>query len=122
MNAEPATETNDQMGGFLKETRETITANFEIEAKKQPESEAELLEILARQIEWMMDSRTEFLFSLLYRHDVSERKIVAALAPEAAEPPHIGLAKLVLERQKERIEAKKRYKSPDSDELAGFNW
>ena len=106
----------------LSETREIITTNFEIETRKQPESEAELLEILSKQIEWMMESRTEFLFSLLYRHDVSERKIIEALAPEATEPPHIALAKLVLARQKERIEAKKHFKSPDSDELAEFNW
>lgn len=106
----------------LSETRQIIAENFEIETRQQPGSEAELLEILSKQIEWMMESRTEFLFSLLYRHDVAEPKIVAALAPEAAEPPHIGLAKLVLERQIERIEAKKRFRSPDSEELAEFNW
>ncbi len=106
----------------LTEARDIITHNFEIETKRPPESEAELLEILSQQIEWMLNERTEFLFSLLYRHDVEEKKIVAALDPSAPEPPHIGLARLVLERQKERIETKRRFHSPDSDALAEFNW
>jgi hypothetical protein len=104
------------------QTREIIRTNFEIESRHSPESEAELLQELASQIEWMLSSRTEFLFSLLYRHDVDEQKIIDALHVSAIDFPHIGLAKLVLERQKARIEAKKQYKSPDSELLKEFNW
>ena len=107
---------------LLDETRAVIATNFELETKRPIETEAELLAELSSQIEWLMERRTEFLFSLLYRHDVEEKSIVAALDPSAAEPPSIGLARLVLERQKQRVLSKKTIKSPDSELLKEFNW
>lgn len=106
----------------FEETKAIVASNFELETRRPVESEAELFAELAAQIEWMLENRTEFLFSLLYRHDVAEKKIKEALHPAAPEPAHIGLARLVLERQKERILTKKTVKSPDSELLKDFNW
>lgn len=64
--------------------------------------EAELLRLLADQIDHLMQHRMEWLLSLMYRLDVSEAKVNAALHPAAPEPANLGLARLVLERQKRR--------------------
>lgn len=101
---------------------EEITASFEIETRRPPADEAELLHVLARQIEAMLESRPDFLFSLLYRNDILESKIVAALDPSAPEPGHIGLARAVLERQKARLEAKKNFPAAEADGLSDFQW
>lgn len=107
---------------LFEETKAIVATNFEFETRRPLESEAELFAELAAQIEWMLERRTEFLFSLLYRHDVAEQKIKEAIHPDAQEPAHIGLARLVLDRQKERILTKKTVKSPDSELLKDFNW
>jgi hypothetical protein len=49
--------------------------------------------------------------SYLYRLDVLEVKINAVLAPDSPVAPIEGLANLILERQKERIETKRKFKS-----------
>jgi hypothetical protein len=51
------------------------------------------------------------LMSYLYRLDVLEVKINAVLSPIAIVSPIEGLARLILERQKERIATKQKYKS-----------
>ena len=42
----------------------------------------------------------DFLLSLMYRLDIDEHKINLALSPKAIVPPNVGLAHLILERQK----------------------
>lgn len=83
---------------------EILIRDFEIEQTIDPEkvSEEEFLAILAEQIAYMIEHRLEHLFSLLYRMDVREDLVSAALAPEAPEPANIGIARLVLNRQKQR--------------------
>ena len=58
----------------------------------------------------MIDYQLEMLLSLMYRLDVDERKVAAALSPLAPELPAIAIARLVLERQKQRIFTKQKYK------------
>ncbi len=99
-----------------------IVSAFEIETRRPPADEAELLGILARQIEEMIERRPDFLFSLLYRNDVSEKAIVAALDPSAPEPGHIGLARAVLDRQKARLWTKKNIPAASDEALRDFQW
>jgi hypothetical protein len=51
----------------------------------------------------------EYLLSLLYRNDVAESKIYDALSPSSPDPANVSLAKLVMERQKQRLETKRQY-------------
>ncbi len=95
-----------------------ILRDFEIENAAQTEpTEAELLDLLRRQIEVMLERRPEFLFSLLYRMDVKEAKANAALHPLAPDPPAVGLAKLVMERQKERNRTRELYRQKPIEDL-----
>ena len=106
----------------FEETRALIAADFEIEGVKETFGEEELLEALAHQIAYMIEYRLEFLLSLMYRLDVAEAKVNAALDPAASEPPNRALAKLVLERQKERVRTKREYASRKGDDLEGMEW
>ncbi|MBL7794237.1 MAG: hypothetical protein JNK77_18040 [Saprospiraceae bacterium] len=103
----------------LKTTAELITHDFEMpEPAEDLVSEAQLLEMLSERIADLIEHRMEFLLSLMYRLDVNERKVHAALSPLAPEPPHIGIARLVVERQKQRAFTKRYYQQqPLDDEM-----
>lgn len=96
----------------LKNTTELIARDFEIEGNPEGITEEQLFEALAHQIAYMLEHRLEFLLSLMYRLDIDERKVDAALSPAAPEMANIGLARLVLERQKQRVFTKRFYKPP----------
>jgi hypothetical protein len=77
--------------------------------------EAALLQWLAAKIGDLLLHRTEFLFNVFYCMDVDERKMHEALAPNAPEPADIGLARLMIARQRERLQTKQLYKQPPID-------
>jgi hypothetical protein len=73
-------------------------------------SDEALFQILCDHVAWMMEHRMDQLLSLLYRLDVLEIKINAVLTPDYPEPPHIALAKLILDRQAERLATREKFK------------
>ena len=91
--------------------KELIISNFEIEGADAGVSEDELLDILTSQVEYLMDRRLDYLLSLLYRLDVLEPKIKAVLYNQEIIAPARGLARLILDRQKERVATRSKYKS-----------
>ena len=93
-----------------KETTALILRDFELTDPQKEMTEQELLDYLAVAIEYMIEHKLDFLLSLLYRLDVSERKINEALLPGNREDANIALAKLVLDRQKLRVATKKAYR------------
>ena len=105
---------------LLAQTAELIKAPFELERAPDPADEAELLALLSDRIEEMLQRRPEYLMSLLYRLDVLEEKIIPAMHPAAPEPAHIGLARLVLERQKQRAFTKLNIKPGKLEGLEGW--
>jgi hypothetical protein len=105
--------TNRSMSlSFLPEqlATELGVAPFE-NAAKQPNEDALRL-WLAAQIAELLQHRTEFLFNIFYCMDVDEAEMHAALLPHAPEPADIGLARLMIARQKERNRTKALYKQP----------
>jgi hypothetical protein len=106
----------------LEQTTALVRAPFELESAPSPGTEEELLALLAERIEEMLAQRPEYLMSLLYRLDVLEEKIRPAMHPGAPEPVHIGLARLVLERQQQRAETKLNIKSEPLEGLDGWEW
>ena len=94
-----------------------IVQNFEIDTDKTDFSDKELFDILSQQISDMLERKPEYLFSLMYRMDVLEKKITAALHPMAKDLPHIGLTKLVLERQQERNQTREMYRQKPIEDL-----
>lgn len=84
-----------------------ISRNFEIELKQEM-TEEELVEVLANRIAEMLDHEPDLLMSTLYRLDVFESKILAVFDNPAI-PNAQGLALLILDRQKEKLETRKKY-------------
>lgn len=101
------------------QTRELIARDFELEPIDDSEqiTEEELLRVLSNRIAYMIEYQLEFLLSLMYRLDVSEQKVSDALSPGASEPANIGLARLVIERQKQRAFTKQFYKQEKLEDL-----
>lgn len=106
----------------LQQTTDLIRAPFELQSAPPPADEAELLALLAERIEEMLLNRPDYIMSLLYRLDVLEEKIRPVMHPSAPEPPHIGLARLVLERQKQRAETKFNIKPEPLEGMEGWEW
>ncbi|MCU0346879.1 MAG: hypothetical protein MUC59_08035 [Saprospiraceae bacterium] len=93
-----------------------IISDFELASPEaDAPSEAELFGMLCDRISWLIEHNMGYLLSLLYRNDVLEWKINEALAPDNPDPANIALAKLVMERQHQRLATKKQYGKQSSD-------
>ncbi len=104
---------------FDQSTTNLIKKDFELEIGDEPLTEEEMLMALSERVAYLMEYRLEFLMSSLYRLDVLEVHLNQALSPEAVDPPYIGVAKLIIERQKQRIHTKKKYKTEKLDDEFG---
>jgi hypothetical protein len=97
--------------------------NFDLPESAINLDESELLEILAQQVLIMLEQSPDQLMSMLYRLDVEERKILPVMKAGAEEPVHYGLARLVLERQKQRVATKSEVKiNPFSSDMDDWAW
>ena len=94
------------------QTTALIVRDFDLEIGDDPLTEEDLFNLLANEVAYMIERRLDFLLSLMYRLDIEEQAIRKALAPDAPELANIGLAKLILQRQKDRIFTKMKYKQP----------
>ncbi len=107
---------------LLIQTADLIREPFELENAVPPASEEELLALLADRIADLLERQPEYLMSLLYRLDVLEKKIHPVMQPGAPEPANLGLARLVLERQKQRLETKRTIKPKPLEGMEGWEW
>jgi hypothetical protein len=107
---------------ILQQTTAIIREPFELETSQEPDTEAALLAILTERIDEMLEKRPEYLMSLLYRLDVLEEKIGPVMHPAAPEPPSLGLARLVLERQRQRVETKLSVKTEPLKDMDDWVW
>ena len=97
-------------------TMELLRRDFELAETGASVSEEELLQLLADEVDHLIDQRMEWLLSLMYRMDIDESRVQAAISPLAKEPANIGLARLILERQQQRAHTKQTYKPEDLGE------
>ena len=87
-----------------------VAKDFELlSATEEAPSEEAIFQMLCDRIAWLIEHNMEYLLSLLYRNDVAESKIYDALSPASPYPANVALAKLVMERQKQRLETKRQY-------------
>lgn len=107
---------------ILQQTTALIRGPFELENTPPPATEAELLKLVAERIAELLEKQPEYLMSLLYRLDVPETKIHPVMRPDAPEPANYGLARLVLERQKQRAETKRTVKPKPLEDMEGWEW
>ncbi len=75
---------------------------------------AELEEKLSASINQLIQNNFEKLVSLLYRIDVSERKLKNLLQDHANENAGKIIAQLIIERQLEKIALRKKYKKENT--------
>ncbi|MCB0543154.1 MAG: hypothetical protein KDC70_06535 [Saprospiraceae bacterium] len=106
----------------LLDTAALIRGPFELEGSAMPGTEEELLSMLANRIAEMLERQPEYLMSLLYRLDVLEEKIHPVMRHDAPEPANWGLARLVLERQKQRAETKRTVKPDPLEGMDDWKW
>ena len=76
--------------------------------------EKALLDLFTKRVEEMMRDDLDLLLSSLYRLDVEEHKIQQALR-SATVPVAEGIARLIIERQKEKILTRKKYSGKGGD-------
>ncbi|MBP7273708.1 MAG: hypothetical protein KA974_07690 [Saprospiraceae bacterium] len=109
---------------LVSQTASLLAADFDIVPATTEAilTEEQLLAMLSQRVAQLMETRMDYLLSLMYRLDVLEHHINAALLPTAEQPPHIGLAQLIIDRQKQRIFYKQQYhsKPASEDELEGL--
>ena len=110
---------NDEL---FQDTVDLVREPFELEQTPPPASEDELLALIADRIGLLLETQPEYLMSLLYRLDVLEKKIRPVMQPDAPEPANWGLARLVLERQKQRAETKRTIKPKPLEGMEDWEW
>ncbi len=97
-------------------SNELIIKEFELASPDaDAPNEKALFQMLCDRISWLIEHNMEYLMSLLYRNDVLERKIQDALLPGNPDPANVALAKLVMERQRQRLATKKQFGKQDSE-------
>jgi len=105
----------------LSELEKEITGPFEIDNTLLPTSGSEDLKfrtfrnLLIRRIEELAEKDMEKLMWVLYRIDVSEKKLHEATSHASAENFSSVIADLIIARQLQKIESRKKYSSGETD-------
>lgn len=91
-----------------------LSHSFDVELPESISRE-KIIEVLSWRIDKMMTGNPDQLFSMLYRLDISERKIKQALQSELDVTKKI--AALIYERQLEKIISRRQFEAdkPDDD-------
>ncbi len=102
------------------ELSELLETDVDGQLEKVETNAEELILFMSRRIEQLLERSPDTLMSMMYRLDINEEKIKMALSPTNPENPAIGLARLIVDRQRQRMETKKKYKQPPLDDWADF--
>jgi len=108
---------------LLDETTVLILRDLEFESTTPIIDEAQLLEEVAHVVAYMIEHKIDLLLSTMYRMDVDEVKIHAALNAETdTQPVNYRLAKLIIDRQKKRVLTKHNSKVSNRDDFNDSIW
>ncbi|MEM8523254.1 MAG: hypothetical protein AAGG68_01360 [Bacteroidota bacterium] len=99
-----------------------IIRDFQLENQKIPNSEEALLYWMSDYVAYLIESRLEYLMSTMYRMDISEAAVQKALSPLNPEPANVTVARLIIERQKQRVFTKGFYKQEELDIEEEMKW
>jgi len=102
------------------ELSEMLETDVDEQLTKVEDNAEELILFMSRRIEELLSGSPDTLMSMMYRLDINEGKIKMALSPTNPENPAIGLARLIVDRQRQRMETKKKYKQPPLEDWADF--
>lgn len=73
-------------------------------------TEDELLHLISERVAWFLENDKDLLLSYLYRLDIDMNKIADVLSQTGGEAAHIALGRLILERQKQRVATREKYR------------
>jgi hypothetical protein len=91
------------------ETFSLITQNFQLPEIKEEFSEEKALATLAKAISQLMDRNLERLLQICYRVDLPENTLKRILHESEPEQVAVDLAKALWDRQKQKVEMRRRY-------------
>ncbi len=94
--------------------KDVLASSFDL-AISDLVSEAKIIEALTLRVEELIAGNPDQLFSMLYRLDISEKRIKAAMAQDQEVTKKIAV--LIYERQLEKIISRNQFRStrPDDD-------
>lgn len=93
--------------------RSVINADFDLQ-RNEFDFKEELIKKVAEKVEFHMENNMELFFNHLYRMDINELKVEKILYdPESEDSVYESLAKLIVERQFQRLETKRKYKQDE---------
>lgn len=75
-----------------------------------------LISLIAQRVNELLETDKDLLLSYLYRLDISMKRINEMLKLKHIIPPHESIARLIFERQVDRVKTKKKYKIPPIEE------
>jgi hypothetical protein len=82
-------------------------------------TEDEILQILIKRVDYLLKNDKALLVSYLYRLDIPQDRIASVLRVTNIIPPEQSLARLILNRQIERVKTKLKYKQ---DPIEGWEF
>jgi len=74
------------------------------------EDKLDFVIVVAERVAELMESNIELFFNHLYRMDVDEHSIHKVLNSPDEDNVYISIAKIIIDRQKKRLETKRKYK------------
>lgn len=108
------------MSSLDDELDELVQTNLREKLALDPTISDELISIMAERIRELLAGDLEALMSMMYRLDIDEAKIKLAFSKENLEDPAISLAKIIIERQKRRMDTRKKYQQPPLSDFIDF--
>ena len=105
-------------------TRKIIEDNFHLEQSTVPDGETwkKIRGLLVDKLDFLIDHDFEKLLSILYRIDVSERKVKKTLESQTEHKPSELLADLIIERQIEKARTRVKYGRPPDQNDENYNY
>lgn len=105
----------------LIKTWDQLSHDLEMEDFPQiPDAEIRMIQAIAERVKQLLRGNPELLMSHLYRLDVDEAKVQKMIFENTDMPVHEGIAQLIWNRQKMRIQTKEQYKQKPIDGWEDF--
>ena len=96
-----------------------LKKDFPLQIREKISRESILLQLELRLSE-LLQQNAEAFFQLMYRLDISETKLTAALEHKDDTVSH--LAHIIYDRQVERVASRKKYADPPASDDADLTW
>ncbi len=94
----------------INQLTEQVVNDFALDLPQAPQSEEELLDVLADVVAYMVEKRLEYFMQILYCMDVDEDVMRHAFSDDHDEPVNVVLARAILEREKKKAQTRMEYR------------